>query len=98
MIFSWFSTSESVRFGRELASVLLSELSASIAKNDTKFTAKAEKALVRADARVRTFKQRERMNFYKKAKLANAFLWTLKDAGCPQDYADKLTDWLSLRL
>ena len=98
MIFSWFSTSESVRFGRELATFVLSELSASQAKKDAKFTAKAEKALIRADVRVREFKVRERMNFYKRAKLANAFLWKLKDEGCPQDYADELTEWLSLRL
>ena len=98
MIFSWFSTSASVRFGQELATFVLSELSASMAKNDAKFTAKAEKALIRADQRVREFKAGERMNFYKKAKLANSFLWTLKDSGCPQDYANKLTDWLSVRL
>jgi hypothetical protein len=98
MIFSWFSTSASVRFGRELATFVLAELSASTAKKDAKFTAKAEKALVRADRRVREFKDGERMNFYKKAKLANAFLWTLKDAGCSQEYANQLTDWLSVRL
>ena len=98
MIFSWFSSSASVRFGRELATFVLSELSTSMAKKDAKFTAKAEKALVRADQRVREFKLRERMNFYKKAKLANAFLWALKDSGCPQEYANKLTEWLSLRL
>jgi hypothetical protein len=98
MIFRWFSSSASVRFGRELATSLLSELSGSMAKNEAKFSAKAEKALVRADQRVRDFKAQEGMNFYKKAKLANAFLGALKDAGCPQDYANKLTDWLSVRL
>ena len=97
-MFGWFSTSESVRFGQELATFVLSELAGSMAKNDAKFTAKAEKALLRADQRVRDFKAGERMNFYKKARLANAFLWKLKDSGCPQDYANKLTDWLSVRL
>ncbi len=97
-MFSWFSSSESVRFGNELATFVLSELSASAGKADAKFTAKAEKALVRADQRVQEFKMRERMNVYKKAKLANAFLWTLKDKGCSQEYANSLTDWLSVRL
>lgn len=97
-MFSWFSSSESVRFGSELATFVLSELSASAAKGDAKFTAKAEKALGRAEQRVQEFKARERMNIYKKAKLANSFLWTLKDSGCPEDYANKLTDWLSVRL
>lgn len=97
-MFSWFSSSESVRFGNELATFVLSELSASSEKADAKFTAKAEKALLRADQRVQEFKARERMNVYKKAKLANAFLWTLKDNGCSEEYANKLTDWLSVRL
>jgi hypothetical protein len=95
---SWFSSSESVRFGKDLANFVLAELSGSATKNDAKFTAKAEKALVRADQRVQDFKARERLNVYKKAKLANAFLWTLKDRGCSQDYANSLTDWLSVRL
>ena len=97
-MFSWFSTSESVRFGKELATFVLGELSGSKGKADAKFTAKAEKALIRADQRVRDFKARERMNVYKKARLANAFLWTLKDSGCSQEYANQLTDWLSVRL
>lgn len=97
-MFSWFSSSESLRFGKELAEFVLRELSGSATKGDAKFTAKAEKALVRADQRVKEFKARERMNVYKKAKLANAFLWTLRDSGCSAEYADALTEWLSLRL
>jgi len=97
-MFSWFSSSESVRFGHELATFVLAELSGSARKGDAKFTAKAEKALVRADQRVREFKARERLNVYKKGKLANAFLWKLRDSGCSQDYANQLTDWLSVRL
>jgi hypothetical protein len=97
-MFSWFSSAESQRFGKELALFVLSELAGSAGKRPDKFTEKAEKALVRADQRVRDFKARERLNVYKKAKLANAFLWTLKDNGCTPEYANQLTDWLSLRL
>lgn len=97
-MFKWFSSVESERFGKELAGFVLSELAASVGKHEAKFTAKAEKALVRADQRVRDYKARERINFYKKAKLANAFLWTLKDGGCSPEYANQLTEWLSLRL
>ena len=97
-MFSWFSSKESVRFGQDLATFVLSELSASAAKGEAKFSAKAEKALVRADQRVQEFKVRERPNVFKKAKLANAFLWTLKDKGCEEQLANQLTDWLSVRL
>ncbi|MDB5858821.1 MAG: hypothetical protein JWQ76_2510 [Ramlibacter sp.] len=95
---SWFSSTASVRFGQELAVFLLSEFSGSVPKRNAKFSAKAEKALVRADQRVREFRVRERMNFYKRAKLANAFLWKLKDGGCSEEYANELTEWLTMRL
>ena len=97
-MFSWLSAAESERFGKELAGFVLSELAGISGKGEAKFSAKAEKALIRADRRVREFKDRERLNFYKKAKLANAFLWTLKDSGCTEAYANELTDLLSVRL
>ena len=97
-MFNWFSSGESQRFGKELAMFILAELSGSADRRADKFTAKAEKVLVTAEKRVRDFKSTERMNVYKKAKLANAFLWTLVDKGCARDYADQLTDWLSMRL
>jgi len=95
---NWFSSTESVRFGNELATFVLSELAASTAKDQAKFAAKAERALLRADQRLQEFKARERLNVYKKAKLANSFLWTLRDSGCTNEYADQLTSWLSSRL
>src|SRR5262245_12494296 len=98
MIFKWFSVAETQSFGKELAAFIMSELKGSLDKRDPKFAAKADKTLQRAATKVRDFKSREAMNFYKKAKLANAFLWALKDAGCPNDYANQLTDWLTMRL
>jgi hypothetical protein len=98
MILDWFSAGEAKRFGTDLAQFLLQELSTTTHKTDTKFAAKAEKVLIQADRRVRQFTARERMNVYKKGKLANAFLWTLRDGGCPGDYAKQLTEWLSFRL
>jgi hypothetical protein len=98
MILNWFSAAEAKRFGTDLAQFLLRELSTSTRKTDAKFATKAEKVLIKADRRVRQFTAKERMNVYKKGKLANAFLWTLKDGGCPSDYAQELTEWLSFRL
>lgn len=97
-MFQWFSSAESVRFGEELASFLLLEFTASATKDEAKFASKAERALLRAEQRLQEFKSREKLNVYKKAKLANAFLWTLRDKNCPPDYADQLTDWLNMRM
>lgn len=97
-LLNWFSTAEAARFGKELASDLYAELATKAGKADPKFAAKAEKSLQRAAQRVQAFKERERMNVLKKAKLANAFLWTLKEQGCNPEYANQLTDWLTMRL
>lgn len=95
---NWFSSTESVRFGNELAAFLLAEFATSGVRNEAKFAARTERALLRAEQRLQEFKQRERLNVYKKAKLANAFLWTLRDQGCPPASAHQLTTWLSTRL
>jgi hypothetical protein len=95
---NWFSTAASVRFGKELAAFILSQLEGSLSKRDAKFSRNAARALEQAAKRVQAFRAGERMNFYKKARVANAFLWTLKDGGCPEAYANELTDWLTLRL
>jgi hypothetical protein len=95
----WLDASASVRFGQELARELLSTLSTTAATvRDAKFAAKAEKALIKADVKVREFRRANPMNFYKRSRLANTFLWTLKDGGCPPDYAQELTEWLTFRL
>lgn len=95
---NWFSSTASVRFGQELATFVLSETMASSTKDQAKFASKVERALMRADQRLQDFKARERLNVYKKAKLANAFLWTLRDKACPDAYASELTTWLSTKL
>ena len=95
---SWFDTRASVAFARELAQELLTTLVSSTEARDAKFKVKAEKALIRADGKVRDFRRSHRMNFYKKSRLANTFLWTLRDGGCAPEYATELTEWLTLRL
>lgn len=97
-MFNWFTAAPSRTFGRELAEYILEELSGSVHKRDAKFAAKASKVLANGSRRVQAFKAHESMNVYKKAKLANAFLWTLKDRGCPEDYANQLTEWLTKNL
>jgi hypothetical protein len=97
-MFNWFATANAERFGKELAAFILSELELAVHKRDAKFAARADKVLIRAAQQIMVFRSRERLNFYKRAKLANAFLWTLKDGKCEEGYANQLTDWLTLRL
>lgn len=85
-------------FGAELAAFIMKDLLHSVEKRDKAFTGKAAKVLVQAARKVDDFKKREALNFYKKSKLANAFLWKLKESGCPPAYTDELTQWLTVRL
>jgi hypothetical protein len=97
-MFDWFATAAAQAFAKEQAEYILKQLRGSLDKRDAKFTAKAEKVLVNVDRNTREFRAREKMNVYKKSRLANAFLWALKDGGCPEDYAQQLTEWLTYRL
>lgn len=98
-MFSWFDTKACEVFASELAAFMLSELqSRTAAKSSGKFSAKAQRTLNKATSRVVAFKLANQMNFYKRSKLANAFLWALKDGGCSESYATELTQWLTLRL
>ncbi len=98
MVLKWFDSAPATAFGKELAGFLLAELQASMRQRDARFRARAQKVLAQADRRLRDFKGAQALNPWNKSKLANAFLWELKDRGCPEDYASELTRWLSLRL
>lgn len=98
MIFSWFDTREDRKFAVALAQFIMEEIPGEARVKEAKFAAKAQKALQKAARRLQDFKATHKLNPFKRAKLANSFLWALKDAGCPQAYADELTEWLTLRL
>ena len=98
MVMKMLDAKAAEAFGEELAGFIMKDLSHSIEKRDKKFMGKAAKVMVKAARKVDDFKKRETLNIYKKSKLANAFLWKLKDAGCPHDYSDELTRWLTVRL
>jgi len=97
-MFSWLDAKPAQAFGEELAKFVMDEIPSADRVKEGKFAAKALKTLERADRKVSEFKAKNPLNFYKRAKLANAFLWGLKDAGCPDAYSDQLTEWLSFRL
>lgn len=98
-MFSWFDTRACEAFASELAAFMLNELQSRTAeKSSGKFSAKAQRTLNKATSKIVVFKSANPMNFYKRSKLANVFLWTLKDGGCSEDYATELTQWLTLRL
>ena len=96
---SWFDTSEAEAFAGELAAFMLRELKdEKLHDLGPKSRKRAERTMEKAARRIEEFRATQRLNFYKKSKLANTFLWALKDAGCAPELANQLTDWLTPRL
>ena len=95
---TWFDSKDAEAFARDLAKFIISELAGRMNARDAKFTARAEKTIAKAARQLQDFKARNALNLYTRSRLANAFLWALKDEGCPTEYADELTEWLTLRL
>lgn len=99
MIFvSWFDGREAEAFGRQLAKFIVDELKGEMNAKDQRYKNQAEKVLAKAARQLKDFRTGHSLNFYKKSRLANAFLWTLKDEKFPSEYADQMTEWLTVRL
>lgn len=95
--FGWFRTGEAEKFGKELAAFMVSELP-KLQKLDAKGLKRADKTMAKAARRVDEFRANHPLGVYQKSKLANAFLWSLKEAGWPVEVANQMTDWLTPRL
>ena len=98
MVFDWFDAAEAQNFGRTLATYFIEKLPPLEKTSDKKFETKSREALGKMANQVASFRANHRLNFYKKAKLGNAFKWTLREAGFDIGYTDKLTEWLMLQL
>jgi len=93
-MFGWFDAKRAEEFGSSLAKFFIEKMPADKQMNDVKFAAKTEYLLTKMSAQIKVFKQNEKLNIYKTAKLGNAFKWTLKDAGVDDALSAKLVEWL----
>lgn len=84
MRFDWLDARPATRFGEELADFLAERI-------PTKNPKKAPEALDKLFARIEQFRQANKLNMYKKAKLGNAFKWKLIDYGYEDDFIDEMT-------
>jgi hypothetical protein len=97
MVFGWFDAKAAEAFGTELAKAFMARVPLNADVNDRKFENKARSAIGQLDRSVTTFRKEHQLNMFQKAKLGNAFKWTLRDAGYPAETIDKLTDLLMLQ-
>jgi tetratricopeptide (TPR) repeat protein len=99
MIFDWFNAREAAKLGAALADQFAPKqiLTKSIPGKQPASSEPSDALqtiLAQADAEV----PRLRLNFYKKAKLANSFKWRLLENGVEKALADQVTQRLALHL
>lgn len=97
-MFDWFDAKRAEEFGKSLARTLQEKLPPKSLTQESKTASKTTYVLTRMDAQIKTFREGGKLNVYKKAKLANAFRWALKDAGYEAPFIDKLVEWLVTQL
>jgi len=97
-MFGWFNAKRAEEFGSSLARFFIEKMPADKQMNDAKFASKTEYLLTKMSAQIKVFKQEEKLNVYKTAKLGNAFKWTLKDANVDEALSAKLVEWLVAHL
>ena len=93
-MFGWFDAKRAEEFGASLAKFFIEKMPSDRQLNDVKFAAKTEYLLTKMAAQIKVFKQQEKLNIYKTAKLGNAFKWALKDAQIDEALSAKLVEWL----
>jgi hypothetical protein len=91
MILQWFATADATELGKNLAKTYLEGSQKASHKSQKKQQKKNAALLQSMASQIHSFKSKHKLNFYKKAKVANAFKWTLIDAGCNLDEIDDIT-------
>lgn len=95
---SWFDASQAINFGVLLAKIVMEKMPLDAPGAKAKIAEKKKDALFnRMALEIARFREKNKLNIYKKAKLGNAFKWTLRDAGYDQAYVDTMTEWLMFR-
>lgn len=95
MILKWFDVKEAGQFGLDMAEFFAQRLSPeSIPASDKKSIKKATNVLSKVYGQTQRFGKDNKLNMFKKAKLANAFQWKLFDLGYDKKIVEELTKQL----
>ncbi|KFN43365.1 hypothetical protein [Arenimonas oryziterrae] len=98
MAMSWFDAREAEAFGVTLAKFFSDRVPPDATDDSKKSSARHQQA-VQGMLQLRDhFKTHHKLNIYKKAKLANAFKWTLREAGYDDALIDRLTMDVTVQL
>jgi hypothetical protein len=98
MAFKWLDSSEAEKFGQALAQIFIAKIPVVIEPGKKNSIAEQFKAVEQANAQIDQFKQHNKLNIYKKAKLGSAFKYELMAAGYKPEFVDQMTKGVLLKL
>lgn len=98
MAFKWLDASEAEKFGQALAQIFIAKVPVVIDSSKKTSIAEQFKAVEQANAQIEQFKQNNKLNIYKKAKLGSAFKYELAAAGYKPEFVDQMTKAVLLKL
>ncbi len=98
MTFKWLDASEAEKFGQALAQLLIAKVPVAFEPGKKASIADPLKAVEQANAQIDQFKQKHKLNIYKKAKLGSAFKYELLAAGYKPDFVEQMTKGVLLKL
>jgi hypothetical protein len=81
MVLDWLNTRTAVDFAKSIAQEIRHSMPPSDELPGKKEAGKRAKKIERIATQAKAFSRDHRLNFYKKAKLANTLKWSLKEAG-----------------
>lgn len=94
-MFSWFDASEAQKFGIDLAEFFMERIPPEPTTRKEKSLGKKKEILEKIFMKLKMYTTKNKLNFYQKAKLFNAFKWKLLDAKYDPIFVDDLTKTLT---
>jgi hypothetical protein len=89
---AWFDAREAQEFGKSLAQFFIERVPLDPTKKNS--PKKQQETLNKMLTQLSVFKLKAKLNFYKKAKLWNAFKWALYEAGYDREAVDQMVSEL----
>jgi hypothetical protein len=96
-MFKWLDAGEAKAFGESLAVYFMERVPLDQAGRKGKTMDRKKEVVDKLLFQIQVFKSKQTLNFYQKAKLANAFKWKLLDAKYDPEFVDGLTKLLTVK-
>jgi len=88
---SWFNARDAQQFGTTLADFFIDRIPPEESGKKNKADAKRQEVMQKMLQQIQIYKVNNKLNIFKKAKLANSFKWKLLDANFDPEFVDELT-------